>query len=498
MTAHQQTKSSRLKPLWRVRRPVLSVMVTALFAAAMLWSSLLVPRTFQATGSWVGNPDSRLTQIDHPPLLKIAEDVLKQSHLETPHITVMTIANASSRLLVTARANSARLAIDRVDEWLAQRAAHLTEQLATQLNRLTEQHQLQITMLITQRTQLTEQITAAQSLMTDSKLPTHEALAIELSNAQQKLDELNRQQAVYLGANRTLKGLLSRKQLLEQDLAMHQQRYGRDDDDPAVKLVKDQLAKLNVRIEVISEASKHDVDANAKLAKVSVEIDTIKQVIAAMRGKQQQLVEQAQAAQMLAKLVPQRQALDRQLGYHRHQLSLANDVLGGQVAWGHIQQATVEQTHVIWPSLKHILLFVSLAALLFWALMQWCLRLLDRTFDYGMPIEQSLDMAILGLVTFERRVSWLSRLCRLTVYPLVSAAVLVVLSLSLTVVYLNLHQPRESASLLQLLASPQHLMQIWYTTPQRHLLPPRALPVVIQVPDRSVKQLSDRSSAKRI
>tara|TARA_B100000683_G_scaffold270202_1_gene308664 strand:+ start:46 stop:1224 length:1179 start_codon:yes stop_codon:yes gene_type:complete len=391
-----------------------------------------------------------------------------------------------------------QLAVDQVDEWLAQRAAHLTVQLADQLNMLSKQHRTQINQLTQQHDQLTTQIASAQSLIAVTDLPTHEQLAVQLSQTQQKLDQLNRQQAVYLGANRTLKGLLSRKKLLEQDLAMHTDRYGRGEDDPSVVLVKDQLAKLNVRIDVISQASKLDADADAKLAKVSGEIDTHKETMTVLRGKQQQLVEQSKAADTLGKLAPQLQTLNKQLSDHRQQLSLISEVLTGQIAWGHIQQASIDQSHVIWPTLGHIIFFAILGAVLCWGLLQLWFRHADRTMDHGMATEQSLAMPILGQVTFERRRHWLTGLCRLTVYPLVSIAVVLMLCVSLAAAYVNLHQPKDSTRLLELLASPASLQSLWQSRPMRHALPRRVLPVVIELPDQPVKQLSDKSSTDRI
>lgn len=493
MTAQEQSQSKKLKPRWRVRRSILSLLVACSIAAGLLWSTLLFPRTFQAIGIWSGNPDPLLAQIDHPPLHQLAEEILKQHSVATPSITITPITTPPG-VQVTAKAPSAQLAIDRVDEWLAQRAAHLTEQLATQLSLLSQQHESQITAMLSQRNEITSQLHAAQSLITDTSLQTHEQLAVQLSDTQQQLEQLTRQQAVYLGANRTLKGLLSRKQLLEQDLAMHQNQYGRGNDDPAVQLVKDQLEKLNVRINVISEASKLDTDADSKLAKVSAEIDVLKQTITLLRGKQQQLVEQAQATELIAKLSPQSQALERQLGYHRQQLALVDQVLNGHVAWGHIQQATAQQTTVIWPTLPHILLLTLSGALMSWIMMQLVLRLFDRTLDHGMPIAQSLDMPILGFVTFERQVSLLSRLCRMTIYPLATAMVVMVLCVSLAVAYMNVQQPHASTILLKLIASPQQLGQIWKLSPQRHVLPPRALPVVIQLQKRDENQLSNKST----
>lgn len=494
MTAEDQTTIRRHRPRWRIRRPILSVLLSCLLAATLLWASLLVPRTFVATGTWSGNSDPLLAQIDHPPLHQLAANLLKQRDANDPAITLSPLPGQVPGLCVTARAASAVMAVDRVDEWLAQRAIQLTGQLQQQLTDLKDQQQTFITEQQSKYNALDEQIQAAQALMTVANLPTHEVLAVQLAQAQRKLSDLTAEQAVYLGANRTLKGLQSRKQLLEQDLAMHQQRYGRSDDDPAVLLVKDQLEKLNVRIKVISEASRLDEQADAKLAKVSGEIDATQQDITRLRSLQLQRVEQTQAAKVLGDLVPQRQALGNVIDYHQHQLNLINEALTGKVAWGHIQQASPSQTLVIWPTFGHIALLAILGAMLCWGLLQVFFRWADRTLDHGMLLDECLALPVLGQVIFPRRVSVFSWLCRLTVYPVATVCVLVLLGASLAAAYVNLQAPQSHAGLWQMFTSPVEVQRIWY----RQFLPPapipRTLPVVIELPSRQIDQLSDKSS----
>ncbi|MAX25766.1 MAG: hypothetical protein CMJ19_14805 [Phycisphaeraceae bacterium] len=493
MKATQPNTQPKLKPLWRVRRPMLSVFVCLLVAAGTLFGSLLIPRTFQASGAWTGNTDPILSQIDHPPLRELTNQLLTQKQVSTPAISLTTMAGNTPGLQVTARAQSAQQAVDRVDEWLAQRAAHLTSQLVTELTRLQTEHQTQVTEQQAQLDELEKQVFAARTLIADLSLPSHEQLAVQLSDAQQKLDQLTRQQAVYMGANRTLKGLLSRQKLLQQDLAMHQQ-LGRGDDDPSVRVVKDQLAKLNLRIDVIQKSAKLDREADAKLAAVSTEIDQLNKHIAVLRGKQQQLVEQSQAAKLLGELQPRYQQLNEQLAAHHQQLALIAHVLSGQAAWGHIRQASVMQANVIWPTLWHLAGLVVIAMLLTWVLLQLGLRASDRTLDVGMPIEQVMAMPILGQVTLVKRVSWVTRLCRVTVYPLASAAVVLLLCASVAAAYANLQLPRRSVGLWEMLSSPAAIQQIFYQPDELKALPPQTLPVVIELPSQRRPRLSDKSS----
>jgi capsular polysaccharide biosynthesis protein len=472
---------------------MLSVFVCMLVAAGMLFGSLLIPRTFQATGAWTGNTDPILAQIDHPPLHELTQQLLVEKQLSTPAISLTSVAGRTPGLLVTTRADSAQQAVDMVDEWLAQRAAHLTGQLIAELTRLQAQHQTQVDEQQAQLDELEKQIFAARTLIADLSLPTHEKLAVLLSDAQQKLDQLTRQQAVYMGANRTLKGLLSRQTLLKQDLAMHQQ-LGRSDDDPAVRVVKDQLDKLILRIDVIQKSAKLDTEADAKLAAVSTEIDELHKHITVLRGKQQQLVEQSQAAKLLGELQPRYQQLNEQLSAHHQQLALIDQVLTDQAAWGHIRQASVMEASVIWPTLWHLVALVVIAMLVTWVLLQLVLRASDRTLDRGMPIEQSLDLPILGQVTLAKRVSWPARLCRVTIYPLASVAVLLVLCASVTAAYVNLQLPRQNVGLWQMFSSPTQLQQIFYQPDELKALPPQTLPVVIELPRETGPRLSDKSS----
>ena len=127
--------------------------------------------------------------------------------------------------------------------------------------------------------------------------------------------------------------------------------------------------------------------ADAKLAVVSQEMDEQKQIINQLETQQQQINEHTAAKAVIAKLQPQQQALSHQLAYHQNQRAFIDNALAGKLAWGHQHQATVEQTRVIHPTLKHIILITLVGSILGFVIIQLIFRALDRTLDHGMKQE---------------------------------------------------------------------------------------------------------------
>jgi hypothetical protein len=81
-----------------------------------------------------------------------------------------------------------------------------------------------------------------------------------------------------------------------------------------------------------------------------------------------------------------------------------------------------------------------------------------------------------------------------TIYPLASVAVLLVLCASVTAAYVNLQLPRQNVGLWQMFSSPTQLQQIFYQPDELKALPPQTLPVVIELPRETGPRLSDKSS----
>lgn len=495
MATKASSQSFKLKPLWRIRRPILSVVLSCLVVAAMLWGSLLAPRTFEVSGQWVSHHEPLLSQIDHPPLHQLTATSFTQIQSDPSNIRLTLLTSSKVGLLVYTTALDSKQAVDQVNDWMAHRAEQLTKKLKQQLDELSSMHQSRMDADQPTLDQLTRQINQAQIQLANHTLVSSGQLAKQLNESELALEQLSRQQAVYMGANRTLKGLLARKKLLEQDLVMHQQRYGREDNDPAVKLVNDQLAKLNVRIDITSKSSKLDHQADAKLAAVSQQIDKQKQAIALLKAKQKQLDEHAAAKALIAKIQPQQHALSNRLAYHQKQHAFIDNALAGKVAWGHQQRATLEQTRVIKPTLKHIVLIALGVGFFSLILFQLIFRGLDQTLDRGMMLEDYLGMPVLGEITFNKQVGFLRWTKRMTVYPLIATSIMLILAVSLGVVYIHLHSiipapgsPGSSAVFINL------FRQQTDDKIEKQPVKPQTIPVVIELKPIPTKQLSGKGS----
>ena len=499
MTAQNDPLGLKLKPRWRIRRPGLSIALCSLVTSTLLFASLLAPRTFTASMQWHANSDPLLNQIDHPPLHKLTSQILKQPLTDAhANLQFTTRLGLNPSLLITATAPSAKDAVNRIDQWVTQRRATLTTQRQNQLAICKAQHQSIINQDQLKLEKLTRQIETAQAQVWPTALPTHQVLSQQISDAQKKLEQLTRQQAVYLGAHRTLKELYARRKLLEQDLARHQQLYGSDDKVPAVILVKDQLEKTDLRIKIIAQASKLGDQADAKIASVTRQINQARQTITLSLKQKKQLTQHTGAMTLINQLRPEHQGLSNQLAYHQQQVDLIDQAQLRQITRGASKQATLIETRVIWPTLKHVICFALLGGLIAGVIIQLRLRLTDKTLDLSMPIEESLGLPVLGHIALNHRSRALIWLQRLTVYPLVSVAVMLILCISLAASYEHLHSLNPVTKIWNLFYSPKQAVQR-FLSPVINRSPsvidqPKPLPMVIQITTPVSEQLSDKAS----
>ena len=499
MTAQNGQLGLKLKPRWRIRRPSLSIALCSLVTSALLCASLLTPRTFIASTQWHASSDPLLNQIDHPPLHKLASQILKLPHTANhTNLQFTTLAGLNPGLLITATASSATEAVNRVDQWVSQSTAALTLQLQNQLAICNAQHQSILNEDQLKLQKISRQIKAAQAQVWPTALPTHQVLSEQISQSQKKLEQLTRQQAVYLGANRTLKELYSHRKRLEQDLAMHQQRYGQDDNAPAAKLVTDQLEKIDLRIEIISKASKLGDHADAKIAAVAKALSQARQTITRSLEQQKKRVQHTNAMALINQLRPEHQGLSNQLTYHQQQVDLIDQAQLRQFTWGATQQASLTQARVIWPTLGHVICFALLGGLVTGVVIQLRLRMKDKTLDQSILIEEALGLPVLGHIVLNHDSGVMIWLRRLTVYPLVSVAVMLILCLSLAASYMHLHSITPSTEIWNLLHSPKQAVQsLFNTATNRRGSPidrPKPLPVAAQINTLIAEQLSDKAS----